>query len=692
MTAPPDAISDRNVIGGVTEQQRSGGARRAAIVLVVIACVPVVVACVRAILHHWTPISDDGLIALRAQDVFSRHFPLLGTGSSASASAPRPFNNPGPLYFDLLASPVRLFGSAAGTAIGVALVNVCAIAVAGLAGWRRAGVWGTTLAALIAATLAWSMGSELLFDPWQPHGLLLAFLAFLFVVWCVAVGDVAMLPVAVFVGSLLAQTHLTYGFLAPGLLAVALVVGIGHRRHRVRSRRVRSRRDRSGRDRSVPWDTSSAPTAGRAAPWIVAAVLVGVVVWTPSLVEQLTHADGNASRITHQLQHPAKHVVGASGAVRLTATVVARPPFWLRDSFSDTFRPPGAAYGALASSVDDSGAVGTRAAVVALGAVLALMALAWLAGRRNRDPSVTSAVVIATAGLALSWYTAAKVTTDTVGIAPHQFRFMWPVAAFATFTILFAVGSQLRSLPSRRWLQRGVMVGVIGMSAWNVPGVVAHVGPQIDEGVIPTVRALDRQLGAAAKTQPVLVDFSRVTFSEPFSGAIMAELRRRDIDFVTTDRYLGRQLGPRRESNGHDVRVKLFYQLGAAARHRAIGPFRRIAFVDGLESAQRRRLQTLESEIGTQIATHGLRQTARLRDGMKLGLFGALRGPFTTGESVQRVFRSGQLATAVDLHALDVGAAWEARLRSYAALQKRSDQLTIGVFTGPAAVAIPTSA
>ena len=200
--------------------------RTIAIVVVAIACLPIVVATVRALLHHWTPIGDDGLLAIRAQDLFSRHIPLLGTASSASFAATKPLNNPGPLYFYLLGVPVAAFGSAVGTAIGAAAVNLAAVIAIGVMGWRRAGLLGTALAMLVASMLAWSMGSELLYDIWQPHGLLLPFLAFLFLIWSVAAADWPVFPVAIVAGSLLMQTHLTYGYLTPLLVVGGLTLGL----------------------------------------------------------------------------------------------------------------------------------------------------------------------------------------------------------------------------------------------------------------------------------------------------------------------------------------------------------------------------------------------------------------------------------------------------------------------------------
>ena len=641
------------------------GSRRVAIALVLIACVPIVVATVRALLHHWTPVGDDGLLALRAQDVFSRHTPLLGTASSASFVATKPLSNAGPLYFDLLSVPVWALGSAVGTAIGVATVNIGAVVTIGWSAWRRAGVLGTALGMLVAATLAWSMGSELLFDVWQPHSLLLPFLAFLFLVWSLAAADFVVAPVAVFAGSLLMQTHLTYGFLTPSLLVVGLVLGW-----------VRVRRTRAGGDGGE----------GRATFWIVSAIGVGLLAWTQPVIEQLTTTDGNMSRLIRQIQHPAKAVVGARGALRITATVFARSPFWLRDSFGDTFRPPGAPYGTTSATLDGAHAVSTTSAIVALTVIVLLLVAVGVGARRRADTTVLSAAVVAGAALGVGWYTASKVTTDVVGIAPHQFRFLWPLGAFLLFVGLLAACRVTRL--RRPSVVRVVAVGVVIMSAWNLPTYAATTGPQLDESLIPVERAIDRQMGAAGRSQPVLLEWSRLTFGEPFSGGLMAELRRRGIEVVTTDAYLARQLGPTRASNGHDARVKIFYRSGDAARLPHIGPFDRIAFHDGLDAQQRQEMRTLRRAIGGYLVSHGLRRTAKLQNGIDIGLWTALRGPFTP-ETVGAAFDTRALAGAIEVGALDVPAAWRARFAEYAKLQTRSDRQTIGVYVGPVSAPAP---
>jgi hypothetical protein len=134
---------------------------------VVVALVPVAVATTRAIQNGWIPTEDDALWAIRSRDLFIlTHLPLIGSWSSVSLSVKTLVNHPGPLYFDVLAVPARLFEPGAGVAFGVALVNVLCIVGIAVFAHRRGGALVGTIAMAATAALCWTMGSELLFDPW----------------------------------------------------------------------------------------------------------------------------------------------------------------------------------------------------------------------------------------------------------------------------------------------------------------------------------------------------------------------------------------------------------------------------------------------------------------------------------------------------------------------------------------------
>jgi hypothetical protein len=152
-----------------------------------------------------------------ARDVGTAHHPLLGSWTSASRLLGVDVNNPGPLYSDLLAPVIRLLGPWVGLAVGVMLVNMAASSLAVVAARRLAGAESMVAVALAVVGLQWALGSELLFDAWQPNALVLPFFAFLVAVTVLATGDVAMAQWVAAVGSLVVQTHVSHAVLVAAL-------------------------------------------------------------------------------------------------------------------------------------------------------------------------------------------------------------------------------------------------------------------------------------------------------------------------------------------------------------------------------------------------------------------------------------------------------------------------------------------
>ena len=185
------------------------------------------------------------------------------------------------MLFDLLALPVRLFGGPAGVAIGIGLINTAAIVGCAIVGYRLLGRTGSLAATATAGVLAWTLGSVLLTDPWNPHVLVLPCLVMLLLAAGVAAGRLGMLPWLVAVASLCLQVHLGYAYLVPALSLSALAgAAIVYRR--------RWRLDRACR----PGDVR---LIGRCA---AGSVVVFVVLWAQPLIEQLFGTgEGNLSRI-----------------------------------------------------------------------------------------------------------------------------------------------------------------------------------------------------------------------------------------------------------------------------------------------------------------------------------------------------------------------------------------------------------
>ncbi len=177
---------------------------------------------VRAVVSGWIPTGDDGYWAIMARSVFSSRPPLLGSSSSGGVVTGTGFHL-GPLGFYLLAPFVAVFGGV-GVAIGAAVVNAAAAVIAPVAVRRGVGERAGWVVVVATAVLAFTMGSELLVDPWNPHLAVLSLWCALCCAWAVLAGGVAWGAAGVFFVSLSLQTHLSFVPVA-GIAGVVLLVG-----------------------------------------------------------------------------------------------------------------------------------------------------------------------------------------------------------------------------------------------------------------------------------------------------------------------------------------------------------------------------------------------------------------------------------------------------------------------------------
>lgn len=512
-----------------------GWATRLEVSAVLIALVPVITAITRALVSHWIPMGDNALVEMRSRDVFSvDHFPWLGTWSSASLSAGKDLNHPGPLLFDLLAPLTAVFGGPAGVAIGIGLLNGASIVGCAMVGWRVLGRVGALTATLVAGTLAWTLGSVLLTDPWNPHPLVLACLLMLMLTWGVASGHTVLLPWLFAVASLCLQVHLGYAYLVPalcltGLAGLASVVG---RRWRL---------DPSCR----------AADQRRLLRTGAVSVAVLLVLWAQPLWEQAFGAgEGNLSRILSSTGGD-EPTIGLSLAARLVATVAVLPPWWGRSSFTGSivYTP----FDANGTTVTPTGLPSTATALVALAvlgvALVSLAALAW----RRRDRPVVVAVAVASVAITVAVLSLAISPFGPLGLTPHQMRWLWSIAAFVAWVVLVGV---VRAVPLGRFAARFdqvVVAAVAVMAALAVPFYAQAAGPATFQDQLPTGRSLAEQIEAYRPAGPVLVITSDLRFTESYSTVVMSVLQREGVDFRVVEEGLVRQLGEARRASGAEV-------------------------------------------------------------------------------------------------------------------------------------------
>jgi len=628
----------------------------------VVAVLPIVVAVARAIAGDWVPVGDNAYFLIRARDVLTGHHPWLGSWTSASLTLGDDINNPGPLLFDLFALPAKL-GGQAGLAVAVGLVNVASVLGIIAVARRQAGTRGVVAATVAVTALAWSMGSELLFDPWQPHSLLFPFLLFLFLAWGLACGDEVLLPWLIGVASLIVQTHVGYAFLVP-VIGGAGVLAWGARLVRARHTSPESwaeRRRRAGRILAV-------------------SALVAVACWSQPILEQLFGAGrGNLGRLISSLG-TSQARVGLARAPRFAADVLALPPWWGRPSMSESFAS-GAPLPSLAASL-----VGLVAVAAALAVCVAVV--------RRRNGSTAVAAGMALVLVLVSVLAASTMPIGIFGVAAHHVRWLWPVAVFVTFALLLAL---LASLPGQRLARAALAVSMgvaVVLAGLALPTMNARVGPSADADSMPAIRSLGPQLAALRGERGVLFDVSDLRFAEPFSFAVMAELQELGVPWFVDDEGLVRQLGPARRYSPGDASVRLFLREGDAARQVTDGA-RRVAFVDGTDPAEAAELSRLQEDLRPFIAAGGLRLTAPARaeaedptvdDPYAAVTTAELRDPdqlFAAKTAQPRYNR--KLVYLVEEDRLAVAEPWSSKLQRYAELQQQADRLTVAVFVEPLA-------
>jgi CDP-diglyceride synthetase len=535
----------------------------------------IALSAVRGIRRSYEVIGDNALIELRGRDVLTSHHPWLGTWSSASISSGIDINHPGPLLFEMVALPVRLFGGPAGIALAIAALQICVVWLVGWVAARTAGATAAVVAQLITALLVWTLGSELLYDPWQPNVLVLPFWLFVVSVWAVTADEVALLPLAVGVGSFAMQTHLGYLFIVPILVAFALTTALVRRRGRGPGRFGDLRR-----------------------PVTLSVVVLGVL-WAQPLWEQLFGPGrGNISRIVvagtvggNDFEPVESTPTGISVGLRVLGSVLALPPWWGRPGF-DSAIPPSTWIDDGSQRVLDAPGLRTLGpSVLGLVILVVVIALAWRWVRRLGNRQLEAGFqTLAVAG-AVATVTTIVTPIDILGLSPHKVRWLWVIGAFATYLLVMAVIAGLGDA-----LRHRVLVGLAALSlvvvVATVPTYVNRSGPVYFRETYASITDLREQLDDFLEQDGTLsaveFDAEGIGFAEPYTAPVMAELLRNGVDVEVADRTLARQLGPDRllgdERVGTATLPLVFVRAGEAATVVPPGA-ERIAFHDGDRSA-----------------------------------------------------------------------------------------------------------
>lgn len=517
--------------------------------LLVLLAVPLVVALV--VLRHprWYPLWDLATTEMQLRDVGTRHTPLTGVGGLLGLPDDVQGSHPGPLGLYLMGPFYGLFRSSAwAMQVAAAWANVVAL---GLSLWlvsrrRSPGLLVGTAAAL--ALLVHAYGPQALTQGWAPYMPILWWFALLVATWCVLCGDLPVLPVAVFAGCYCVQNHAAYVLPAVGLVALAFgsVWWDAYRR----------RPDRNGLRR----------TGG----WSLLALGVGVVLWIPPVLDQLTSRRGNLGTLWRHFRGWTDEPMGLVNAFELVLIYLDPRRLLARDMFVDTWvisgsRLPGA-----------------------------LVLIAWVAAGvsavRIGHRSLVRLHVVVAAGLVL-----AVVTVSRLGVAWwYRVQWLWGISVLVLmatgWTLAVLARRRLRAAGRRRAASRLVWAPLIVAVALTAAFAVNAAGVDYDrrdsavlEGLVPqVVSALDEDYPSSAR---YLLIWDEATTGALGRG-LMNELVRRGVD-VGAPEWLQAEVRPHRVLSPSEATAVILLVDGSdPARWRAEPGVRQIARVEQRGSQQ----------------------------------------------------------------------------------------------------------
>ena len=445
----------------------------------VLAAIPAIGRTIQAIHAGWTPTSDDGVIALRAFDVFSAHTPLLGQYSQTSPLIHQAAFSLGPMLYWLVAIPVRIGPAAIVITMGAVSVAMVLLIV-WLAG-RRAGTPGMLLTALLVAATFRSMPAEVPYEIWNCWAGLLPFIATIFLAWSVACGDEWLLPGLVVVGSYAVQCHLVYVAPVVGVAAVAIVT-------------LRSRR------------------------WVGISAVTLAACWCLPLIQQFSGGPGNLVLATRLATngHPK---LGLDTGLYTLARAIGLPPAWTQhvpspgSRFADLYQAP--------SAFTDI----TAALIVA--ALIALLLRSWQHRSRTLTAAAATSLVLCAAVITVG----AAIPTGQLAFAASLYTLTWtaPAGMFVYLTLGLAALSILPrvALTHRLELVTCAAVGLVAV-------LVATRNPDVAQSLPPRTGSYNQAKLTAAGVlrgvgshRPVLLDIRRSDENTLTLGSAIALVLRR---------------------------------------------------------------------------------------------------------------------------------------------------------------------
>lgn len=403
----------------------------------------------------WIPANDPALMGLQALAVGSSDTPLTGQPSTSAhyVDESRHVDHPGPLHFYLLAGPMRVLGVDIGMLSVSLLINAACLLIAAWVVFRRLGPLGGMLGAVILGLISFTTGAANLVDPVSSDIARMPLLCSAVLIWSLLCGDIRLLPLTTGVVSFAAQQHLSV-LPAIAVLTVAGVIGLLY-----------------VWGRNGAWWQRHAQ--GTLAVWGGWSAAIGLVLWSPVLLQQITGRPGNLTMLYRLTGDEERPTLGLGSAVRQVTHVLGLPPVLGRTELTGL------------SFLDDPSLFTWLSAGGVL-AVLAGLGVLWSRNAPDRLAMVAMVAVLVIAGL----INGANVLDSEESWRLIMYHWAFPLAFFVALSLsagaATAVSWLVRYVPASRRAWAGMAGSGLSLAAIVVPSAV---NPALDRGTNMLVAA-----------------------------------------------------------------------------------------------------------------------------------------------------------------------------------------------------------
>ena len=407
---------------------------------------------VRALDHGWHPVGDVALIGIRADDVFSSP-PTLGQPTSAETiGAERESNHLGPIESYLLAPPMALLGPRLGLALGAALINGAAWALALFLAHRRGGMVLLGLVSVAIPLLVRSVGPSVLHDPINSDIATLALIPLALAAWSMLDGDLAMAPLLAFLATLVLQPHLSNAAVTVFLVGVGTAGIVAALRRR------------------QPGDVR----------WVVGATVLLVLLWLPPILHELGSGPSNLAQVWGTLWEP-RRTVGVGFGLGRAANAVAP---WLLPFFARAHQ--------VSAPAGTISAAHLGLGLLVLGLVGFLAVLFHFAGRHR----AARLLAIADGVAAVSVYATSVLPWGGV-IRPEHGRWVWLLGALVWVGLAWSAWWLFGEPRQRTWGPRVVpALLVLGVLAGATTVTASPTEVNTGRWAMPRIEPLAEQIRA----------------------------------------------------------------------------------------------------------------------------------------------------------------------------------------------------